>query len=162
MSNADEHWNPEDGELPTEAELAEARALAEHLDAKATPRVLTPELLSLVDTALRVKATAHPDPEGAKAVVERSVTAAMGLRQGFFSRPRLRLAVAAAALLVAGTGGLGVARLNARPEHHPITRAATDVFSAAVSVGARSEPSTRIYDSRMHDYRASLLGGRTR
>lgn len=157
----DDAWNPEDGEAPTEAELAEARALAEALDSRS--RAALPEVNALLDTALRVTATAHPDAEAAKAVAARAVEAATRTTPAtVFTRPRLRLVAAAAALLLTASGTAGLSRWNALHTRHLITHDASDVLTTAVESGAGSVPSTRIYERRMHAYRDGLLAGRRR
>jgi hypothetical protein len=159
-----EHWNPDDGPPPTDEERAEARALAEALvDASpAHRRDRDPDLDALVDVALRVRATAHPDPPEkiratAHAAVEHAVTHA-GQR---WYRARWRwLALVAAAVVGVGGAQLALFRDGDDDGGAPISHPATDVFTQPVGEHAGSDPIDRIADSRMRAWRDGMLHAR--
>jgi hypothetical protein len=162
MSDGNEHWNPEDGPPPTEEERAEARALAEALAAPAEVRAKSaePDLDALVGTALRVRATAHPDAARARAIAAAAVAYAVTHAGQRWYRTRWRWVALLAAALV-GIGGAQLALFRPRTETEPtISHPATDVFTAPLPHDARSAPIGRLTDARMRAYRDTLFSGR--
>ncbi len=163
MTDPKDTWNPEDGPPPTAEEISEARALADALDPGARRRPADPALAEAMDVALRLRATAHPDAQAARTVAARAVTDALAQARSPWSARRFRWGlVAACAVLVAGVGGVQLARPRTPTPRATISRPATDVFTAPVEPGAASVPADRIYDSRLRSYRAVLLRGGAR
>jgi hypothetical protein len=160
MSEHDD-WNPDDGPPPTDEEFAEARALADRIAApRANSKGRDADLDALVDVALRVKATAHPDNERSKHIAAAAVNAALERADAHWYRTRWRwLALVAAA--VVGIGGIQLAQFRPHVEEDVplISHAAGDEFRAELPHDARSMPIGRITDARMHAYRNVLLRG---
>ncbi|MEZ4406652.1 MAG: hypothetical protein R3A52_09265 [Polyangiales bacterium] len=161
MSHADD-WNPDDGPPPSDDERASARALSEALDHREAPR--DPDLAAALSVARRVQATAHPDPEAARKVADRVVSAALAEHARPAWRRALRgrwglAAVAAAGLLAVGVGaGVSATRPAPRPVD-PITATTAGDFTERLGENVGSAPAARIYDDRMRAYRDRLLRG---
>ncbi|MBI5515477.1 MAG: hypothetical protein HY909_16980 [Deltaproteobacteria bacterium] len=166
MSTPEDRWNPEDGPPPSDEERSAAGAFADALKRPTSAPVddLSDALQSLVATARRLDATVHPDPDAARAVAARAVERAAQRARSPWARPWVRrLSVAAAGLSLLGGAGLLATRGLTPPRATPgISRPAEDALQGPVEAGAGSMPSSRIYDSRLHDYRAVLLRGRSR
>jgi hypothetical protein len=158
MSEHDDSWNPADGPPPTEEELAEARALADALSGGARKKTADPEMSALLDVALRVKSTAHPDRERSNQVAAAAVEQALVRADASWYRKRWRW-VAFVAALVLGVTGVQLAQF--RPVHDDtvplISHPASDVFNTALPDDARSMPIGRMTDVRMRSYRDVLL-----
>lgn len=159
MSSVNDPWNPDDGPPPTEEERAQARSLADALAHGPGARPRAPEVAALLDTALRVRATAHPDPERARAAARAAVRASLAsdrpLARVIRLRWRVTVAVAAAGV-VAIAVGVG---LRASEDRAPtsLTTALPPAFEQAVNPGAGAAPATRLYDRRLRLYRDSYL-----
>jgi cell pole-organizing protein PopZ len=159
MSDGNEHWNPEDGPPPTEEELAEARALAQALSAPAESHEgrAEPELRALLDVALRVRATAHPNEARTDAITASAVQHALTHAEPRWYRSRWRWAALAASVLL-GVGGTQLALLRAGTESsRTISHRAHDEFDAPLPNDPRSGPIGRITDARTRAYRDTLL-----
>lgn len=161
MSDLNHPWNPDDGPPPTEGELRDAARLAAALDGP-VPAVTAPDTAALLATALRVKAIAHPDHEASRAAARRALRDALKqapTARAWWASPRLQIAAAAVAILVAaGVGGRAYLR-GASHEALPDVLHEAPVFDAPVEPGAGSQPATRLYDHELHAYRDTLLGG---
>lgn len=160
MSAPDDRWNPDDGPPPTDDERAEAAQLAEALARPAAPD--DPALRELVAVARRVHATAHPDREAQRVLVDRvarevlaaSRPAASPLRA--VARRAWPFAVAAAAALVVGVTLARPHRADPRAEAS-ISRDVDDVLRAPVRVGAASAPAVQVYEARLTAWREAYL-----
>lgn len=166
-TNPSDAWNPEDGPPPTDEERAHADRLASALEHPARHREddEAAGVTALVDAALRVRATVHPQHDAARAVTSRVVTEVLARsRRGVVARlsPRARWGWAAAAAAFVATvtvGGRELARTRTRPTE-TISRPADDVFRAPIESGAGSMPSSQIFDSRLRSYRDLYFRGR--
>ncbi len=159
MSSNDE-WNPDDGPPPDERERDDARVLGEAMgeSTEARKKRGDADLDGLVDTALRVRATAHPDAERTKAVAMSAVDYAVTHAGQRWYRSRWRwLALVAAAVL--GVGGIQLAVFRGTTEESipVITHSAGDVLRAPLPDDAHSAPIDRLADARMRAYRDVLL-----
>ena len=154
----DDAWNPEDGPPPSEEEIAEARAVADALANKGRSKGRDLDIDALVDVALRVKATAHPDNDRSKSVAAAAVTEALTRADSKWYRTRWRWAAVVAAAVV-GITGIQLAQFRPmREDSVPnISRAAGDEFGGAIPENARSMPIGRLADARMHAYHDVLF-----
>lgn len=156
MSSVNDSWNPDDGPPPTDEERAQARELADALAHGRRPA--EPELDALLNTALRVRATAHPDDARAEEVARRAVRGALDQDRPGARVLRLRWRVVvgvAAAGVVAFAVGVGL-----RDDDRAPSRLAADLppaFTEAVQPGAGAAPATRLYDRRLRLYREGYL-----
>lgn len=163
MSSVDERWNPDDGPPPTDEERAQARSLADALTHGPGRRPAEPELEALVDTALRVRATAHPDDAHAAEVARRVVRGVLEQDRPLARVVRLRwrvvVAVAAAGVLAFAVG------VGLRDDDRAPSRLTVDLppaFTEAVNPGAGAAPASRLYDRRLRLYREGYLRRGTR
>ncbi len=158
-------WNPDDGADPTDDERASAARLARSMERGTAQPIDDPELEALRDVALRVRATAHPDPEAAKVVVDRvlkQVLAQPSVHTGWRRTVRSRWTWAAAAAALVATVGVGVPQRDARAPSTGLSASTDALFTTPVATGSRSAPIARIYDARMRSLRERMLlgGGR--
>jgi hypothetical protein len=159
MSEHDDSWDPADGPPPTAEELAEARAVGEALSGGAHKTGVDGDIDALIEVALRVRATAHPDNERSKHVAASAVDEALARADARWYRKRWRW-VAAVAIAVVGIAGVQLAQFRPmRDDTVAISHPATDVFASGLPNDARSMPIGRITDARMHSYRSVLLHG---
>ena len=165
MSAPDERWNPDDGPAPTDEERAEAARLSDALARPSAPE--DPALRELVAVARRVHATAHPDRDEHRAVVDRVTREVLAPARTLASPARglvRRLwpfAIAAAAVLVVGVS-VGRARPDAAHRAPSISRDVDDVLRAPVNPGSASAPATRVYEARLTAWREIYLTGGSR
>lgn len=156
----DNFWHPEHGPPPTADERADATALAEALEASFHGRTssLDPDLEALLDTALRVHATAHPDPTRDRAVAAAAVQYAITRASTRWYRYRWRW-LAAVTLAMVGLAGLHLTVLRplTDPPRPVISRPASDVFTKPLPEDPRSTPIDDITDARMRAYRDNVL-----
>jgi hypothetical protein len=165
MSAPDERWNPDDGPPPTDEERADAARLSEALARPAAPD--DPALRELVAVAQRIHATAHPDRDAQRAVVDRVTREVLAAARPTASPVRALVrrawpfAVAAAAVLVVGVSVGRAHPDRARPEAS-ISRDVDDVLRTPVGPGAASAPAARVYDARLTAWREAYLRGGSR
>jgi hypothetical protein len=159
MSPKDE-WNPDDGPPPDEREREDARALEVAMgeSAQARKKRGDADLDAIIDTALRVRATAHPDAERTRSIAAEAVDYAITHAGQRWYRTRWRwLALVAAAVLGVGGIQLTVFRSPVEEQVPVISHAGGDVLRAPVPDDARSSVIDRLADARMHAYRDVLF-----
>jgi hypothetical protein len=165
MSAPDERWNPDDGPAPTDEERAEAARLSDALARPVTPD--DPALRELVAVVKRIHATAHPDRDAQRALVERVTREVLAAARPTASPVRALVrrawpvAVAAAAVLVVGVS-VGRARTGRARTEESISRDVDDVLRTPVRPGAASAPAARVYDARLTAWREAYLRGGSR
>ncbi len=161
MSQPPDDWNPEDGPPPTADEREDARTLADALVSSAHTRALDPDVEAVRDVALRVRETAHPDPDHVRGAVHTAVDDAV--RQAGQRKWRTRwtlVAVSAAAATALGVGGAQYAWRGDVTVHRPsISRPGSDAFDQPVGTNPGSDPIARLTDTRMRSYRDVFLRG---
>lgn len=159
MSSVNDSWNPDDGPPPTDEERAQAKGLADALAHGPDRRPRDPDVAALLDTALRVRATAHPDAARTDDAARRAVREVLHqdrpIARVFRLRWRVAVAVAAAGV-VAIAVGIGTRGGDDRAPSS-LSAELPPAFSEAVQPGAGAAPATRLYDRRLRLYRESYL-----